>query len=137
MLSSTSEYALKAVLYLAEHDGGTPVRVGQMSEALRIPRNYLAKILHELARSGVLVSARGKHGGFRLGRRAAEISLLAIVGRFDRLEARRACLLGRRSCSDRHPCPAHSRWKALSEQTAAFFRDTTVADLLEGAELVA
>jgi Rrf2 family protein len=136
VLSSTSEYALKAVLYLAEHDVGAPVRVGQIAEALGIPRNYLAKILHELARSGVLISARGKLGGFRLARLPGHISLLNVVSRFDRIEARRVCLLGKRACSDRQPCPAHSRWKALSEQTTAFFRDTTVADLLK-AELVA
>ncbi|HWP39157.1 MAG TPA: Rrf2 family transcriptional regulator [Gemmatimonadales bacterium] len=137
MLSSTSEYALKAVLYLAGHDAAAPVRVGEIAEALHIPRNYLAKILHELARSGVLMSARGKLGGFRLARPPEHISLLDIVSHFDRIEGRRLCLLGRRACTDRHPCPAHSRWKAVSEQTAAFFRETNVADLLKGPALVA
>jgi Rrf2 family protein len=137
VLSGTSEYALKAVLYLAEHDGAGPIRVSQMAEALRIPRNYLAKILHELARSGVLMSSRGKLGGFRLARPPEQVSLLDVVSRFDRIEGRRLCLLGRRACSDRHPCPAHSRWKALSEQTAAFFRETKVADLLKRPVLVA
>ncbi|OGU07855.1 MAG: hypothetical protein A2W29_07100 [Gemmatimonadetes bacterium RBG_16_66_8] len=137
MLSNTAEYALKAVLYLAERHGGPPVRAGEMADALRIPRNYLAKILHELARSGVLTSARGKLGGFRLARRPREIPLLMVVSRFDRIEARRSCLLGKRECTDRHPCAAHGRWKALGEQTAAFFRDTTVADLLQDGELAA
>ena len=41
------------------------------------------------------------------------------------------CLLGRATCSDRHPCPAHARWKAVAESTAVFFSRTTVAELLE------
>lgn len=137
MLSSTAEYALKAVLHLAARDGGPLIRAGEIAEALRIPRNYLAKILHELAWRGTLISSRGRRGGFRLARRPAEISLLSVISHFDHIEARRTCLLGRRECNDRHACAAHWRWKALSEQTAAFFRDTTVADLLKGAELAA
>jgi len=137
VLSNTSEYALKAVLYLAGHDRGGPVRVGEMADTLRIPRNYLAKVLHELARSGVLESTRGKHGGFWLARKPEDISLLAVVSRFDRIESRRTCLLGKARCNDHHACAAHRPWKALTDHTTAFFRDTTLADLLNGSDLAA
>jgi Rrf2 family protein len=128
-LSQTAEYALRAVLYLAEQGEGRPVQVGQMAQALRIPRNYLSKILHLLARDGVLASTRGKQGGFRLAIPADRLMLLRVVGPFDRFEARRACLLGRPQCSDRTACAAHTRWKDVSERLTAFFRETTVADL--------
>lgn len=133
MLSSTAEYALRAVLYVAQHAARGPVRVSQIAQALTLPRNYLSKILHELARSGVLVSTRGKHGGFRLGQPAESLALYEVVNRFDRIEARRSCLLGRPECSDRQACLVHWRWKSLSEQVARFFRDTTVAELVSGA----
>ena len=132
MLSSTAEYALRAVLYVAQHATEAPVRVAQVASALKLPQNYLSKILHELTRSGVLVSTRGKHGGFRLARPADHLSLHAIVNRFDRIEARRTCLLAAKSCADRHACAVHWRWKAISEQVVRFFRDTTVAELLSG-----
>lgn len=135
MLSSTAEYALRAVLYLAQQVPGTLVHVGEIAAALAIPRNYLSKILLELTRAGVLASSRGKHGGFRLGRLPEEISLFEVVTRFDRLAEQRSCLLGRPECSDRTPCAAHGRWKELSEQIARFFQETTVADLLRGAPL--
>lgn len=133
MLSSTAEYALRAVLYVAQHATEAPVRVGQVARALDLPQNYLSKILNELTKSGVLVSTRGKHGGFQLARPADRLSLHAIINRFDQIEARRACLLGRKACSDRSACPVHWRWKALSDQVVGFFRETTVAELLSGA----
>jgi Rrf2 family protein len=130
LLSSTAKYALRAVVYLAEHGEDEPLQVGVIADALGIPRNYLSKILHELARANVLLSARGKGGGFRIAATAEQISLLAIVEVFDQFNGNRRCLLGREECSDHTPCAAHGHWKALSEQISAFFRETTVADLL-------
>lgn len=129
MLSQTAEYALRAALYLAQQDARGPVPVGEMAEALGIPRNYLSKTLHVLARRGVLTSLRGKRGGFQLARPPERIPLLDVVAPFDRLEERQQCLLQRRDCSDGRACAAHSRWKAVAAQVADFFRITTVADI--------
>ncbi len=130
VLSQTAEYALRAALYMAEHGDAEPYRVTQLAEALRIPQNYLSKTMHILARQGILTSARGKHGGFRLAQPAAKIPLLEVIRPFDQLEARRQCLLGRPTCSDATPCAAHARWKDLADTTTAFFRDTTLADII-------
>ena len=132
MLSSTAAYALRAVLYVAGTEAGGPVRVGEAAQALGLPQNYLAKVLHELARSGLLRSTRGKYGGFRLARSPADIALHSVSERFDGITTRRTCLLGRGDCSDRHPCLAHARWRAIGEDTARFFRETTVGQLLDG-----
>ncbi len=136
MLSGTAEYALRAVVYLArENDLGKHVRANDLAEAVNVPRNYLSKILHELSRGGVLQSTRGKGGGFRLAVPPEELSLLHIVSLFDQIGEQRRCLLGRLECSDRDPCPVHGRWKATAEQIAAFFRDTTVADVIGAGSL--
>jgi Rrf2 family protein len=129
-LSQTSEYALRTALYLAEHPGQAPARVGHLAGALRIPQNYLSKTLHQLARAGVLASTRGKHGGFRLARAPEVLTLHEIVAPFERFDQRRQCVLGRASCSDQSPCAAHDRWKQVSEVTAAFFQHTTLQDLI-------
>jgi Rrf2 family protein len=107
------------------------VRVGEMAASLRIPQNYLSKILHQLARHGVLVSLRGKAGGFQLAVSADRLALSTIIQPFDRVDERRRCLLGRPQCSDRTACAAHTRWKEVADTVAQFFRETTVADLLE------
>lgn len=129
MLSQTAEYALRAVLAIAEH-GGQPVGAARLAETLGIPRNYLSKVLHQLARNGVLDSTRGKLGGFTLARPASRIPLLDVVGSVDDVTGNRTCLLGRPVCSDHHPCAAHERWKEVAEKSAAFFRETMVADLV-------
>jgi Rrf2 family protein len=131
VLSHTAEYALRAVLYIAQQDSDdTLVRNDSIAEALDVPRNYLSKILHTLAREGVLVSSRGPTGGFRLARHPDVVPLRHVVSPFDVVDGPRSCILGRARCSDRNPCPAHGRWKGISEQVGAFFRDTTLGDLL-------
>ncbi len=137
MLSQTSEYALRAVLFLADREAKGPVRVAEMAKALGIPRNYLSKTLHALVRVGVLTSGRGPAGGFRLARAPHQLPLGAVVAPFDALTRRRQCLLGRPQCTDAQACAAHNAWKSASEHVADFFRSTTVADLLRTAPAVA
>jgi Rrf2 family protein len=129
VLSQTAEYALRAVLALAAEPEGHSLGAAHLAGMLGIPRNYLSKTLHQLARAGVLESNRGKLGGFRLARSAERITLLDVVSPFDDVSGRRVCLLGRPVCSDHTACAAHGRWKAVSDRTATFFRETTVADL--------
>lgn len=131
MLSLTAEYALRAVLYIADHGTNGPIRVDAMADAMGLPRNYLSKTLNQLTKRGVLLSQRGPAGGFRLCVPAETLTLAAVVEGFDPDETRRGCLLGRPQCSDTNPCPAHNRWKGLAERIATFFRETTVANLLE------
>jgi Rrf2 family protein len=71
MLSRTAEYALRAVLFLA--DRGEPTNVDLIAQRLDVPRNYLSKILHRLARDGVLSStlSRGSAAACWAGRSAA------------------------------------------------------------------
>jgi len=132
MLSQTAEYALRTVLYLAAEKQDSLFRVSEIAEDLDIPRNYLSKTLHLLARAGVLTSSRGKHGGFRLTKPPGKLTLAEVVAPFDGPTGARICLLGRTACSDSNPCPAHGRWKAVSTEVSTFFRETTVGDLLKG-----
>ncbi len=131
MLSGTAEYALRATLYIAQHgDADGLVRSDRVAEAIGIPRNYLSKILHALARAGILTSTRGPLGGFGLAEHPDRLPIYRIVEPFEALETGRSCILGRSECNDRNPCPAHERWKGISEEVSRFFRGTTVGDLL-------
>lgn len=129
ILSQTAVYAIKAVLHLADHEAEEPVRVDDIAEALDVPRNYLSKILHVLAREGVLTSMRGPRGGFRLSRPPADILLEEVIEHFDEITASSGCLFGRPQCNDLNPCAAHEKWKAAAEAVRAFLRETTVGDL--------
>ena len=136
ILSRTAEYALRAVLHLANGGEDAQMRVDDIARALSVPRNYLSKILHELGRAGVLTSSRGPRGGFRLAKSADELSLADVVGRFDPLNSEPACLLGREGgCSEEDPCAAHASWREISGQLVTFFRETTLAELLDHSEV--
>lgn len=128
-LSTTAQSALRAVLYLAERDDPGPVRVDDIATDLDLPRNYLSKTLHALTRAGVLASSRGPKGGFQLALEPGDLLLARIVGPFQPAEERR-CLVGRPTCGDADPCPAHHHWARLASAVESFFATTSVADLL-------
>jgi Rrf2 family protein len=131
MLSQTAETALRAVLYVAARGGHTAlVKLDEIADELRTPRNSLSKTLHALGRAGVLASVRGPAGGFRLAVAAERLPLARVVAPFDAVGRGRRCLLGRGTCSDAKPCAAHGSWKGVSEQVTGFFQETMVADLL-------
>ncbi len=132
MLSSTSDYALRALLVLATADHGRPMRAEEIARATGSPANYLAKTLNALAKAGIVASARGPLGGFTLLVPADELSLARIVDCFDEARPSTRCLLGNRPCDARHPCRAHARWTAVQAARRAPLADTTVADLLAG-----
>lgn len=128
-ISGTSQYAIRAVVYVAAQGADVPVRVGPIADALDVPRNYLSKTLHVLARAGILKSERGPRGGFQLAQPPAQLSLALVTAPFDDV-ATRHCLLGRAQCGGRHPCASHARWSDVSASLREFFGQTTVADLL-------
>ena len=128
-ISGTSQYAIRAVVYVATHGADVPVRVAPMAAALKVPRNYLSKTLHQLARAGVLQSTRGPRGGFQLAVAASKLTLARVTEPFDDAGTRH-CLLGRARCGDDHPCAAHAHWSDISDSLQLFFRRTTVEDLL-------
>lgn len=134
MLSRTGEYALRAVLYLALKGSDKPVTADEMARALDVPRNYLSKTLHRLARSGVLKSTRGPHGGFRLAKPAVGLPISSVVSEFQHAVPFSRCLLGNRDCDPFNPCAAHEQWREWSGELTRMMERTTVADFVEGKE---
>lgn len=130
LLSGTTQYAIRAVVHVAEHAAEGPLRVDDIATALDVPRNYLSKTLHQLVRAGVLRSGRGPRGGFQLAEPPEELTLADVAAPFDDL-AQRKCLLGRATCTSRSPCSAHGRWEKLSTAMLTFFGRTTIADLMK------
>lgn len=128
MLSQTVEYALRASIYIA-HQSPRSVRVPEIADAVRAPRNYLSKILGQLACAGFLKSSRGPAGGFCLARGAEHRSLALVKSIFESAEPRR-CLLGNGICGQNPSCTVHERWEPIATATTEFFSRTTLADLL-------
>jgi Rrf2 family protein len=128
MLSQTVEYALRATIYIAR-DPSRAWRVNEVADEIDAPRNYLAKILGQLARAGILESTRGPAGGFRLATRARTLALSEIVAVFEESEQHR-CLLGKGLCGQNPGCTAHAAWAPIAKSMDGFFSHTTLDDLL-------
>jgi Rrf2 family protein len=132
MLSTTSDYALRAILVLARRHGGRPVRADEIADATGAPRNYLAKTLNALAKAGVVTSARGPLGGFALAVEPEALTLARVVDCFDEPQPRTRCMLGTGPCDPDHPCAAHHGWTAITAARREPLAKTTIADLLGG-----
>lgn len=133
MLSTTSEYAIRALCHLANLAEEETVLGRELSEKAQIPGNFLAKILLALNKAGMVEASRGPHGGYRLRRPAESISLLEVVTVFEGSAAVPSCLLQHsRPCSDDHPCAAHTEWRVVRDVYTAFLHDTTIARIASG-----
>ena len=86
-LSKKTIFAIEAVLDVAFHAGGGPVRSGDITERQRIPKRYLEQVLQHLVRAGILAGKRGPRGGYRLGRERKTITLGEVVRVVRELEA--------------------------------------------------
>lgn len=129
LLPQTAEYALRAVLHIAVHQGDGAVRTNEAAEAVGVPANYLAKTLNLLAKAGILRSTRGPAGGFRLVVPAESLTLGEVVSPF-RPSGPRRCLMGLGTCGQTPGCPVHEHWHPVAERFEAFFGEITIAELV-------
>lgn len=131
MLTQTGEYALRAMVYMARKGEGVFCGVREIAAATDVPANYLAKILQQLARAGVLDSQKGFGGGFKVARKLSKITLLDIIDPLERVDKFRQCVLGQRLCNDEVACPLHHTWKAISGQYLGSLQNTTLQDVAD------
>ena len=79
MIAQKTRYALRSLLFLAEEQGGLPVQLGRIAETQRVPPKYLELIMLDLKKAGLVKSARGPKGGYRLARSSEQISFGEVV----------------------------------------------------------
>lgn len=108
MLSSSSKYAINAVLYLAVHASEEKkIRATEIAEAINLPSPFLSKLLQNLSREHIISSSKGPKGGFYLTPEAKELALVEIVKSIDGVDRLEDCVLGLKKCSSEKPCPVH------------------------------
>lgn len=132
--SSSTEYAIRALTYLAQKPEGTAVPIKEVAEKEDLPPHFLAKIMQTLAKSGVLSSYKGPTGGFALARPAGRITLYDIVEALDDVSNYDHCAVGLAECSDQNPCPLHTMWTGVRTAVLDYFRRTTLVDLAGAVE---
>jgi Rrf2 family protein len=132
LFSSTAEYALRAVVYLATSRGGL-CGSRTIARATRVPPRYVSKILRDLVEAGIVGSRRGPHGGFLLARDARAISVLEVVNAVDPLERILTCPLGIPT-HGRHLCRLHRRLDDTIKIVEETLASASITDMIEPSE---
>ena len=134
MLNKKTQYALKALMYLAEHKDDGPVLISEISTRKRIPLKFLENILLELKKDGILESKKGKGGGYYLSKPPNKIPLARIIRLIHGPIAMLPCVSlyfyeRCKSCDEKH-CGLHDIMIGVRDANLKILEKKTVADLV-------
>ena len=108
--------------------------VKNIAEEEQIPSHFLAKILQQIARKGLLKSSKGPTGGFSLKVPANKLRLIDIIDAVDGTSNFNACAGGLPECNTARACSLCDRWKPVQARIMVFLGKTTIADLVRDAK---
>lgn len=128
MISPTAEYALRAIVAIAQAKGDAAA-THQIAKITKVPRGYLPKVLQMLGRAGLVDSRRGLGGGFKLAKPAEMLSVLEVINAVDPIKRIDKCPLELESHNG-NLCPLHKRLDEATEHVERSFANTTIAELL-------
>ncbi len=133
MLSKKSQYAFKALMYLAQQKDNEPVLIAEISKKKRIPLKFLENILLELKKGGVLESKKGKGGGYYFAVPPAEVPMAKIIRLLDGPIALLPCVSLNfyekcKNC-DEKSCGLHDMMVLVRDATLKVLDKKTVADI--------
>lgn len=128
--SHASELAIRAALHLAlqPREKLSPVHEIAAGAGMRAP--YLAKIMRQLIRAGLVRAFRGPGGGVRLAQPPEDITLAALVAAVEGGAQAERCVMGNELCSETNPCPLHEQWAPLRERYVRLLEETSLATLV-------
>lgn len=132
-LNTRGRYAVMAMADLARHQREGAVPLSSIAERQQISTAYLEQIFLRLRRAGLVESARGRTGGYRLGRSACEISVAEIMTAVEE-ETRMTRCMGDDDvgCVGEGKCIAHNLWHALGDHIRAFLSNVSLREVLDG-----
>lgn len=129
-LGRKGDYSVRAVLDVARHSDEGKRKAREIAAEMEIPQPYVAQVLADLVRNGILIAVAGPAGGYSLSRPASEITLLEVTEAAEGPTTLESCVLRGGPCDWLSVCPVHETWwraqKALTDSLAA----TTFADMV-------
>lgn len=132
MISTRGRYALRVMIYLAEHGNGRYIPLREIAERQEISLKYIEKIMPLLARGALIEGIHGKGGGYRLCREPEEYTVGEILRLTEGELAPVACLSeGAPPCPRASYCRTLPMWRDYCRMTNEFFDGITVADLIK------
>lgn len=128
---------MRAVFFIAHKtaDGGR-VGIKEIATGIDSPEHFLAKVLQDLSRRGVIQSAKGPNGGFYTDDTVLQRPISDVVEAVDGNGIFVGCALGLKQCSEINPCPLHHEFKVIRNQLHHMLNSTTIGefntDLISG-----
>lgn len=136
LFSKTCEYALRAVFFIAHRtENGSKVGIKEIANGIGSPEYFLAKILQDLSRRGIIHSTKGPHGGFFIDETNRKRTLFDVVDAIDGSGIFTGCGLGLKYCSEINPCPLHNQFKEIRNQIYLMLKNTPIEQFNEDLNL--
>jgi Rrf2 family protein len=127
LFSRACEYAVRALFEMARRPNQESWTIQELASRTDTPAPFLAKTFQSLVKGDILISTKGRRGGFAFARPPQKISLMEIVELIDGPALAHNCALGLPACSNDAPCPFHEHWKTLRDSIALALRHQTLA----------
>ncbi len=128
-LTRKGEYAIRGIIHLAQLPPGKVALISEIAVATDVPQTFLAKILQNFAKIGIVQSFRGAGGGFMLGRSASKITLREVVEAVEGPILPNRCLLGSGTCERDNTCGVHPVWRQVQQKVVEILDGVTIEDL--------
>lgn len=129
-ITTKGRNALKVMLDLAQHNDGTNISLSDISERVKESQKYLETTVAALSAANLIISARGKSGGYRLAKPANEYNVAEIICAAEGSLAPVSCLDGANPCENADKCLSLPLWRELDEVIMNFLKNKKLSDLL-------
>jgi Rrf2 family protein len=135
MLSKKSKYAIHALVFLAQQQEQSPVQIQIIAKAHQMPRKFLESILLDLKNNGLLISRKGRFGGYLLARKPETINLAEVIRIFDGALAHLPCVTHKYyercdECLDENLCGVRDVFLQLRNETVEMLKKATLAEIM-------
>jgi Rrf2 family protein len=130
-LTKRADYAIRTVLALARAADDERLSVRRVAADQRVPERFLAQVMRDLVRAGLVDGIVGRAGGYRIAKPSAEISLLDVVEAVEGDSRRRVCILRGGPCALDGVCDVHAVFAAAQDDVLRRLRATTVAAAIQ------
>ena len=129
-LTTKGRYAVTAILDLALHDSKGPVALADIAQRQDISLTYLEQLFNKMRRHGLVESARGPGGGYRLAKELNDITIAKIIYAVDEPIDVTRCG-GKQNCQGDERCLTHDLWMELNLHVSEFLNGVTLADMVQ------
>lgn len=128
-ISRKMDYALRALAYLAGRNGAQGCTLGDIATHTAVSSQFLAKIIEQLSKRGLVRSRRGPRGGYVLARQPAEVSVNDVIEAVEGPIMLNTCTTGQSDCVLLPGCEITTVWKEAQKRLIEVLSQTTLADV--------